>query len=91
MKNEQLLNEIEQLFKSFDDESDEIKCKLAKLEGTVSEMIRHNGRRFDDMEKMYDRFIKILLGIIVTLFIILMAILGIKGSIPIPALVMLFL
>jgi len=56
MRNEQLLEEIRQLFDSFDKELDELSNKVSFLQGTVLEMQRHNGR-----------VIKVLAGVITTL------------------------
>jgi len=91
MRNEELLNEIENLWKTTDREMDELGEKVAKLDGTLAEVIRHNGQKFDQLKqsyesmfKSYDKFVKILSAIIVVLFVALMTILGIKSEIPIP-------
>jgi len=60
MKNEELLNEIRHIFESFDKDLDEVSLKVAKVQGTIEEMQRHNGR----IVKLLAAIITTLLGVI---------------------------
>jgi len=63
MKNEELLNEIRHIFESFDKDLDEVSLKVAKVQGTIEEMQRHNGR----IVKLLAAIITTLLSVIVYL------------------------
>lgn len=75
MKNEELLNELKQLFDTFNDEADEHDKEFEFWKGQVTEMQRHNGRT-----------IKILGGIITALItvmgILIYVIQQLVGKIP---------
>lgn len=93
MRNEQLLNEIEELFKTYDKDFDELCVKVAELQGIQKEMIRHNGEKFEElkrsydaMHKSYDKILKWFGGIIVVLLLAILGILGLEGiNVPILA------
>lgn len=59
------LEEIRELLKDFDKDIDNVELKLAKIEGILEEMRRHNGR-----------VIKVLAGIITALLAALVTIVG---------------
>jgi hypothetical protein len=56
LKNEQLLEEMRNLFSSFDKDLDEQSRDIAFVKGIISEMQRHNGR-----------VIKVLAGVVTAL------------------------
>lgn len=60
MKNEEMLNEIREIFKSFDKDLDALSIEVAFIKGVVAESQRHNGK----VIKVLCAVVTALLGII---------------------------
>lgn len=72
MRNEHLLNELKELFDSFDDEADKRDKEFEFWKGQVTEMQRHNGRTI----KVLAGIISALIGIMGVLGYIISQLLG---------------